>query len=65
MVSTPEVFTGDSPIYPMTSTPIKKPRAQKLMCLFTNILDVKDKTATHQVGAAKSRRKQIEFGNKP
>ena len=37
MVSTPEGFTGDSPIYPMTSTPIKKPRAQKPMCLFTNI----------------------------
>ena len=38
MVSTPEGFTNDSPIYPMTSTPVKKPRARKSMCMFTNIL---------------------------
>ena len=25
----------------MTSTPVNKPRAQKSLCLFTNILDVK------------------------
>ena len=41
MVSTPEGFNHDSPISPMTSTPIKKPRTRKLLCLFTNILDVK------------------------
>ena len=45
MVSTPEVFTEDSSISPMISTPVKKPSAQKSLCLFTNILDVK-KTAT-------------------
>ena len=46
MVSTPEGFTDDSPIYPMKSTPVKKPRARKSLCMFTNILDVKKKTAT-------------------
>ena len=29
----------------MTSTPAKKPSARKSLCLFTNILDVKPKTA--------------------
>ena len=41
MVSTTERFTNESPIYLMTSTPVKKLRAQKSLCLFTNILDVK------------------------
>ena len=41
MVSTTEGFTDDSPISPMTSTSVKKPRARKPLCLFTNILDVK------------------------
>ena len=48
----------------MTSTPVKKPRAQKSLCLFTNILDVK-KTSTRQVGAAKSKLKAIEYGTTP
>ena len=47
----------------MTSTPVKKPRAQKSLCLFTNILYVKKKTATRQVGAAESKRKVIKYGN--
>ena len=47
----------------MTSTLINKPSAQKSLCLFTNILDVK-KTACRQVGAPKSKRKAIKFGNK-
>ena len=38
MVSNPGVFTNNSPISLMTSKPIKKPSAQKFMCLFTNIL---------------------------
>ena len=29
MISTPEGFTDNSPISPMASTPIKKPRARK------------------------------------
>ena len=46
MVSTNEGFTNDSTISPMKSTPVKKPSAGKLLCLFTNILDLKKKTAT-------------------
>ena len=64
MVSTPEEFTDNSPIYSISSTPIKKPRARKSLCLFTNILDVK-KTTFRQVGYAKYNRKAIKFGNKP
>ena len=64
MVSTPEGFTDNSPISPMKSTPVKKSRARKSLCLFTNILDVKNKTANRQVGATKSNLKAIKFGNK-
>ena len=46
MVSTPEGFTNNSPIYSMTPTPVKKPSDRKALCLFTNILDVKNKTAS-------------------
>ena len=38
MVSTPEGFTKNSPLSPMTSTPVKKPIFQKSLCMFTNIL---------------------------
>ena len=41
MVSTPEWFTNNSPISPLTSTPIKKSSARKSLCLFTNIFEVK------------------------
>ena len=64
MFSTTEGFTNDSPISLRTSTPTKKPRAQKSLCLFTNILDVK-KIATRQFGAAKSKRKIIKYGTTP
>ena len=43
MVSTPEGFTKNSPISPMTSSPVKKTSAQKSLCMFTNALDVKEK----------------------
>ena len=56
MVSTPELFTYDSPISPMTSTPVNKTSARKSLCLFTNILQVKNKTAARRVGTAKSKR---------
>ena len=49
----------------MTSTPVKKPSAIKLLCLFTNILDVKKKTATRKVGADKSKLKENKFGTTP
>ena len=60
MVYTPEVFTYNSPISPMTLTPVKEPRAQKSLCLFTNILDVK-KTAYRRVGSSKSKGKAIKY----
>ena len=65
MVSTPELFTYDSPISPMTSTPVNKTSARKSLCLFTNILDVKNKNATCRVGASKSKRKAIKYGTTP
>ena len=65
MVSTPEVFTNDSPISPLTSTPVKKLSARKSMCIFTNILDVKKKTDTCWVVYAKSKSKAIKYDNKP
>ena len=53
MVYTPEGFTYNSPRYPMKSTPVKKPSGIKSLCLFTDILDVKNKTAIIRVGYAK------------
>ena len=61
MVSTSKVFTDNIPISPMTSTPFKKPSAQKSLCMFTNILKLKQKTAYCLFGAAKSKRKAINF----
>ena len=60
MVSHPEGFADNSTIPPMTPTPVNKPSAWKSLCLFTNILDVKNKTAIHQVGASKSNHKSIQ-----
>ena len=37
MVYTTEGFTDNSPISPMTLTPVKKPSAQKSLCMFTKI----------------------------
>ena len=62
MVSTPDLFTNNSPTSPMTSTPVKKPTARKELCLFTNILEMKNKTTIRLVGAAKSKRKAIKAG---
>ena len=63
MVSTPKMFINNSPIYPMKSTLVMKPSARKSMCMFTNILEVKKKTAYRQVACAKSKFKAIKFGN--
>ena len=57
MVSTPEVFTNSSHIYPMTSTPVEKPSAWKSLCMFTTALDVKKSSAYCRFRAAKSKRK--------
>ena len=47
----------------MASKPVKKPSARKSLCLFTNILDVKSKTAKHTFVAAKSKRKSMKVCN--
>ena len=63
LLSTPHVFTDNSPNVHMPSTPVKKPSASKSLCLFTNILDVKPKTAKCHFGDTKSRRKAMKVGN--
>ena len=63
MVSTTEGVTYDGPNMPMASTPVKKPSARKSLCLFTNILNIKNKTAKCFIGAAKSKRRSMEVGN--
>ena len=65
MVSTTEGFTNNSSRYPMTPTPVKKPSARQSLCIFTNILEVKNKTDTRQVGASKSERKGNKSGTTP
>ena len=37
----------------MTKIPVNEPSTKKSLCLFTNILYAKNKTATRGVGAAK------------
>ena len=49
----------------MNPTPVKKPSAIKSMCLFTNIIDMKNKTTIRQVGAAKSKHKAIKAVTTP
>ena len=61
MVSTPEGFTNDSPISPMKSTPVKKPRAQKSLCLSTNILDVKRKLLPVKLGLINLSARQLNM----
>ena len=62
MIPTTEGFADNSPRSPMTPTPVKKPGVIKSLCLFTNILYVKNKTAISQVGSAKSKRKGVKEG---
>ena len=50
MVSTPEVFTNTGTRFPMNPTKSKYPSDRKSLCLFTNMLDVKKKTAFRLVG---------------
>ena len=65
MVYTPEGLTNDIPISPITSTPVKKPSTGKSLYLFTNIFEVKKKTATRRFGAAKYKHKEIKYGTTP
>ena len=63
MVLTPEEVINDSPHVPIPPTPVKKPSAKKSLCLFTNILKVKKKTAKLRVGAAKYKLRAMKVGN--
>ena len=52
MVSTPEEVTDEITNVSMTSTPVKKPSIRKSLCLFTYILNIKEKTVKRRIGAA-------------
>ena len=62
ILSTPEEVIDNSPNVPMKSTLGKKPTAGKSLCLFTNILDVKPKTAKRRIVAAKSKCRAMKVG---
>ena len=62
MVLTTEVVTDNIPNVPTTSEPVKKPSARKSLCIFTNVLDVKQKTAKRLIVAAKSKRRAMKVG---
>ena len=63
MVSTTEEITDYSPSLPMTQTTAKKPIASKSLCLFTNIFDVKKRSAIRHVESEKSKLRAIKVGN--
>ena len=63
MVSTPEEITYDSFSLPMTQTTVKKPSARKSLCLFTNIFDVKKKTAKCCIEAKKPKLIAMKVGS--
>ena len=63
ILSTPEGVKDHSPIFRMTSSPVKKPSARKSLCLFTNILSVEPTTAKRRFVAAKSRHKSMKVCN--
>ena len=53
VVSTPEIFTKNSPMSPGPSVTFKNPSARKSIRLFTEVFDVKNKTVVRRVGADK------------
>ena len=63
MVSTPERFTDNSPIPPGPSVTIINPSAAKSLHLFTEVLDVKNKSAVRRVGDPTSNHKAIRAGS--
>ena len=60
MVSTTEGVAYNIPNVPTPSTPVNKKSASKSLCLFTNILDVKTKTAKLRIVVAKSKRRAMK-----
>ena len=65
MVSTPEVFIDKISRSHMAPIPVKKSSDRESLYLFTNVLDVKKKTAIPRFGATKSKRKVVKAGNTP
>ena len=59
MVSTPVVFTYNSPMSPGLTMVVKNYIERKSLHLFTEVLDVKKKTCVFPVGADKSMEKAI------
>ena len=64
MVSTPEVLTDKSPLSPGPSVIVKNTSARKSLCQFSEVLDVKQKTAICGLSADKLRFKYIIEGSK-
>ena len=62
MVSTPELVTDNKTNVTMKSTPVKKPSVRKSLCLFTNILDVRSKTAKRRIVAEKYKCRDVKVG---
>ena len=58
LVSTPEGVTNKSPMSPGPSVTVKNTIARKPVRQFTELLDVKNKTAVHWLGDPKSKRKE-------
>ena len=65
LLSTPEGFTDKSTNVHMSSSPVNKPSARKLLLLFTNILAVKPTTAKHRFVAAQYLRKAMKVCKSP
>ena len=53
IVSTPEIFTNNSPVSHGPSVNVINPSARTLLRIFTEVLDVKKITAVHRLGATK------------
>ena len=62
MIYSTKILTDNSPIYPMTPTPVKKQSARKSLRLFMKILDVKNKYAICRFVSTKSKRKVMKSG---
>ena len=63
MLYIPEEIRDDSPILPVTSTPVKKPSASKSLFIFTKIFDVKSRIEKYRVGSSKYKRRFMKVGN--
>ena len=53
LVSNPGIFTNNIPMSPGPSVTVRYPSARKSLRLFTEVLDVKNKSAVRRLGSAK------------